>query len=149
MENLKLYANYLSKFFEECELKSVTWDTEDDNLWLATFESKSGKKRQYKTNRQTMLAFCKKFYYNWEVLNEKNEKPLYALALLNRNEKGEDMLVFGRFLLIAERVVSFYLSYDADTVYTASVLARADRACLENTLAFLLADLCGALFILV
>lgn len=71
MENLKSYTDSLVKFFEECELKSVTWDTEDDNLWLATFESKSGKTRQYKTNRQTMLAFCKKFYHNWEVLNEK------------------------------------------------------------------------------
>lgn len=71
MENLKSYTNYLFKFFEECELKSVTLDTEDDNLWLATFESKNGKTRQYKTNRQTMLAFCKKFYCDWEKFEDK------------------------------------------------------------------------------
>lgn len=71
MENLKSYTDSLVKFFEECELKSVTWDTEDDNLWLATFESKSGQTRQYKTNRQTMLAFCKKFYHDLAKLEDK------------------------------------------------------------------------------
>lgn len=71
MENLKSYTNHLSKFFEKCELKSVTWDTEDDNLWLATFESKSGQKRQYKTNRQTMIAFCEKFYRDGAKFEDK------------------------------------------------------------------------------
>lgn len=71
MGSLKEYKYDLSKFFEECELKSVTWDTEHDNLWLATFESKSGKTRQYKTNRQTMLDFCKKFYRDWAKLEDK------------------------------------------------------------------------------
>lgn len=71
MGNLKLYTDFLVKFFKECEIKSVTWDTEDDNLWLATFESKSGQTRQYKTNRQTMLAFCKKFYRDWSKFDDK------------------------------------------------------------------------------
>ena len=71
MENLKSYTDSLIKFFEECELKNVSWDTQDDNLWFATFESKSGKKRQYKTNRQTMLAFCKKFYSDWAKFEDK------------------------------------------------------------------------------
>lgn len=71
MENLKEYKYDLLKFFEECELKNVSWDTQDDNLWLATFESKSGQTRQYKTNRQTMLAFCKKFYRDCAKLEDK------------------------------------------------------------------------------
>lgn len=71
MGSLKEYKYDMSKFFEECELKSVTWDTQDDNLWMATFESKSGQTRQYKTNRQTMLDFCKKFYRNWAKFEEK------------------------------------------------------------------------------
>lgn len=71
MRNLKEYKYDISKFFEECELKSVAFDTQDENLWLATFESKSGKTRQYKTNRQTMLAFCKKFYRDLSRLEDK------------------------------------------------------------------------------
>lgn len=71
MESLKSYNNFLPKFFVDCELKSVAFDTQDDNLWLATFESNSGQKRQYKTNRQTMLAFCKKFYRNCEQFEKK------------------------------------------------------------------------------
>ena len=71
MRNLKEYKYDILKFFEECELKSVAFDTQDDNLWFATFESKSGQKRQYKTNRQTMLAFCKKFYSDWSKFEDK------------------------------------------------------------------------------
>lgn len=85
MGSLKEYKYDLSKFFEECELKSMTWDTEDDNLWLATFESKSGGTRQYKTNRQTMLAFCEKFYRDCKKFEDKtilvHEWKHYAMKL--------------------------------------------------------------------
>lgn len=71
MGSLKEYKYNMSKFFEECELKSVSWDTNDDNLWLATFESKSGQKRQYKSNRQTMFEFCKKVGHKGELFENR------------------------------------------------------------------------------
>ena len=88
MKSLKEYKYDMSKFFEECELKSVTWDTQDDNLWLATFESKSGQKRQYKSNRQTMFEFCKKVRHRGELIENRSILvrlwQLYAMKLYTK-----------------------------------------------------------------
>lgn len=85
MGSIKEYKYDMSKFFEECELKSVIWDTQDDNLWLATFESKSGQKRQYKSNHQTMFEFCKKVRHREELFKDRDNLirlwQLYAMRL--------------------------------------------------------------------
>lgn len=91
MGNLKEYKYELLKFFEECGLKSVVFDTQDDNLWLATFETKSGQTRQYKTNRQTMLAFCAKFFRDCTRFEDKailvHAWKRYAMKLYSREYK--------------------------------------------------------------
>ena len=55
------YTDYLISVFERYDIKSMTIDTADDDLWIATFELKDGTKKQYKTSRNNMVSYCSKF----------------------------------------------------------------------------------------
>lgn len=52
------YTDYLISVFERYSIKSMTIDTADDDLWIATFEFKDGTKKQYKTSRNNMVSYC-------------------------------------------------------------------------------------------
>ena len=56
------YNDYLVAVFERYNIKSMTIDTADDDLWIATFEFKDGTKKQYKTSRNEMVSYCNKHY---------------------------------------------------------------------------------------
>lgn len=96
MGSLKEYKYDMSKFFDECELKNVEWNTNNDNLWIAKFESKNGQKRLYKSNLQTMLEFCKKFYRRGELFDKRENVvriwQLHAMNLYTREYKLNHLL---------------------------------------------------------
>lgn len=56
------YTDYMIAVFERYNIKSMTIETADDDLWIATFGFKDGTKKQYKTSRNEMVSYCSKHY---------------------------------------------------------------------------------------
>ena len=69
------YNDYLVAVFERCDLKSMTIDSANDDLWTTTFEFKDGTTKQYKTSRNEMIAYCSK-HYRRSVYTENNKDKL-------------------------------------------------------------------------
>lgn len=56
------YKDYLISAFERYNIKSMTIDSCDDDVWIATFEFKDGTKKQFKTSRNNVVSHCIKNY---------------------------------------------------------------------------------------
>ena len=69
------YNDYLVAVFERCNLESMIIDSANDDLWTTTFEFKDGTKKQYKTSRNEMIAYCSKHYRRF-VYTENNKDNL-------------------------------------------------------------------------
>ena len=68
------YNDYLVAVFERCNLKSMTIDSANDDLWTTTFEFKDGTTKQYKTSRNEMVSYCSK--HNRRYVYTENNKDI-------------------------------------------------------------------------